>query len=132
MSLNHKQVLEALLAGETLRDVRNHSIKISLSNTDMVDETLDILAGFDLDDWEIEPKTININGYEVPEPVKEPLVMETRYYLTDICSRTRAYTWRKAEVDFEWLALGIIHLTEEAAELHRKALVSFTSSNVKS
>lgn len=128
MSLSPREVFEALLAGETLQDVNNSKMQIRLDGDWVVDiATDDVIDDPTLLYWKIKPKTININGYEVPEPVRKPLGIGTRYYLTDVCCRPRGYAWNETEIDFEWLNSGIIHLTKEAAEIHRTALLSFTA-----
>ena len=75
-----------------------------------------------------KPKTININGFEVPSPIRDPLNEDEICYIVDLTGN------RVCEVDWcntssfckQWLKSGIIHKTEEAAELHLKALLSFT------
>lgn len=75
----------------------------------------------------LKPKTININGFEVPEPVREPLNEGNRYYMADTTSLMNTeFVWDNDETDYNALEAGIIHLTKEAAELHAKALLSFT------
>jgi hypothetical protein len=77
-----------------------------------------------------KPRTIIINGYEVPEPVREPLQDWQEYYMPSITFEAGAdcYTWRGDKYDNNWLEKGIIHLTKEAAETHAKALLSFTKT----
>lgn len=73
-------------------------------------------------------KTININGFEVPEPVREPLLKETYYCVTNILviPGSTQYKWSGDSMDYRFLERGLIHLTQEDAELHAKALLSFT------
>lgn len=74
-----------------------------------------------------KPQTININGFEVPEPLREPLKRGDSYYTCRVPGGGDAeYTWFNDETDTKWLDLGVIHLTKEAANLHRQALLSFT------
>lgn len=76
------------------------------------------------------PTTININGHEVPEPVRTPLENGTRYYISYISAPDDALVWeckwRSDKYDFNYLKKGIVHLTEEASVKHAKALLSFT------
>lgn len=76
-------------------------------------------------------KTININGYEVPEPVREQLKDGQTYYIADFSSAgyVEKYTWTNDQIDSEWLSNGTIHLTKEAAISHAEALLSFTKQN---
>lgn len=75
-----------------------------------------------------KPRTININGFEVPEPVREPLENGQEYYDVSIGSTDNVvkYTWRGESWDFHTMDKGIVHITKEAAMLHAEALLSFT------
>ena len=72
------------------------------------------------------PAVILINGIKVPEPVRKPLNDVDRYFVTDL-RRCHWSTWDNDATDLGRLRAGMIHLTEEAAEIHRKALLSFTA-----
>lgn|SRR5574343_43687 len=81
-----------------------------------------------------KPKTININGFEVPEPLREiPKEKTTVYYVDLIYSEgVTEYVYypdleERSYIIKAGLPLGIVHLTKEAAELHAKALLSFTN-----
>lgn len=74
-------------------------------------------------------KTIIINGFEVPEPVREPLPIGQIYYKINLYPADRAKSvskWLGGTTEMDYLRLGLIHLTQEAAELHAQALLSFT------
>ena len=74
-----------------------------------------------------KPKTININGFEVPEPFRAPPETEQEYWLVDPANETcYPYHWENTSCELLWLRAGLVHPTKEAAELHRKALLSFT------
>jgi hypothetical protein len=75
------------------------------------------------------PKTININDFEVPEPVRKELEINQTYWYADPYSRDSGHDhiWRGDDIDRRLLQYGLIHLTKEAAMIHRKALISFTS-----
>lgn len=86
---------------------------------------------FPLDfEYRRKPRTININGHEVPEPEREVLKEGSTYWVARfeyelLCDY---YTWRNDELDYRWLKRGLIHLTEDAAVTHAKALLSFTEN----
>ena len=73
-------------------------------------------------------KTININGFEVPSPLRDaPNNGEICYIVNLTENKVYATVWHSAQPFFkQWLKSGIIHRTEEAAALHLKALLSFT------
>ena len=72
-----------------------------------------------------KPKTIMINGYDVPEPQRVPL-KDGEEYWTLTLSRIIRLRWFNDEDDRDFLKRGIVHLTKEAAEKHREAITSFT------
>ncbi|MDO4708234.1 MAG: hypothetical protein Q4B94_00155 [Pseudomonadota bacterium] len=80
-----------------------------------------------------KPRTININGYSVPEPVRRPLKDGDKYYVPALFEAVLAdyYYWGDAidgdEVDRRLLERGLVHMTAEAAVVHAKALLSFTA-----
>jgi hypothetical protein len=78
---------------------------------------------FDDLEYRIKPATIFINGYEVPEPVRE--AKEGQLLWSFKIDRAYPYAHHYGE-NHDIVMYGIAHLTEEAAELHRKALLSFT------
>lgn len=73
-----------------------------------------------------KPRTININGHEVPEPVRETLKRGEQYWVADPTSAISFQRWCDCASDRRWLADGLIHLTRKAAQTHVEALLSFT------
>lgn len=76
-----------------------------------------------------QPKrTININGYEVPEPEREPLSPNEEYWIAALDSSILLATgvWTNHRVDNQALKRGLLHKTREAAIAHAQALLSFT------
>jgi len=131
---NYKEFMEAVLAGEILykaiTDIKMKlcptTLNISLKSKDGV--WVENVCWYfpDIAEWEILPKTININGIEVPEPVRKPLAHQQNYYLLAIYREVFYCSWLSTEQDYMWLNQGLIHLTKEAAIIHRDALLSFT------
>ena len=85
--------------------------------------------------WAIKPKTICINGYTVPAPIKNPPSKGTTVFAPNLLANHvdecdfKAYStvWVNSEEQIRMLKLGLIHLTAEAAYSHAKALLSFTA-----
>ena len=75
-----------------------------------------------------KPRTININGYEVPEPLRVAPDKLSMVWVVDFFHGPNAmpFNWHGASKDYQLLSFGVIHTTKEAAELHAKALLSFT------
>ncbi len=75
-----------------------------------------------------KPRTITINGREVPEPMREAAKRGKGYFIA-VPTRNDLYseeTWRGDEMDICWLSRGLCHSTKEAALAHAEALLSFT------
>lgn len=76
-------------------------------------------------------ETIVINGIEVPKPVDKSLRNGQEYLLVDILSDdlTLCLYWHGDVEDKRYLERGLIHLDEESAIIHAKALLSFTTKD---
>lgn len=118
----YKHIFDALVAGEQIEHFYNGNWRVCQPH-----QALTYLGvGERASSFRIKPKTININGHEVPEPVREPLAARQYYYLADLRCDSLRGTWSGDADDLLWLSRGLIHLTREAAEAHAKALLSFT------
>ena len=78
-----------------------------------------------------KPKKININGFDVPEPMREAPKIGTRFYFVSFTWRpdenhVDSVKWDGGTFDMTLLKSGVCHLTAEAAGIHAKALLSFT------
>lgn len=78
----------------------------------------------------VKPKTININGYEVPKPYRGSIGIGSKYYVADTTNRSDsvvpAHSWAYLNYEKDLMKKGLIHLTQEAAQKHVEALFSFT------
>lgn len=73
-----------------------------------------------------KPKTILINGHDVPEPHYTPLKDGEEYWVLSLLSGVTSLRWEDDDSDNRYLKNGFIHLTKEAAQKHYEALKSFT------
>lgn len=77
----------------------------------------------------VKQETININGHDVPAPLKT-LPKEGTYVYWPVWGNTSGSTYGTAVGCNDnlptLLAYGVLHLTKEAASAHAKALISFT------
>ena len=80
--------------------------------------------------WSDPPKTIRIGEYDVPEPVREPLENGATCWYPKLSNidLIDGYIWCNDDTDMRMLSNGLIHLTEEAAKAHAKALLSLTKA----
>lgn len=75
-----------------------------------------------------DERPIDVNGYEVTEPIyTEPEIGQT-YYVADISAHDMflELRWNSDEFDKRALARGIAHLSKGNAIIHSVALLSFT------
>lgn len=86
------------------------------------------IIGFDENvEYRLKPRTIDINGHQVPEPVRDPLEVSNLLWIADITQlNAEQLMWTGHASDILMLERGILHLTKEAAEAHMTALLSFT------
>lgn len=72
-----------------------------------------------------EPKTIKVNGFDVPEPMREAPAEDTTYYLASPpdANYYAAAVWCGDTYDTRWLSRGLLHTTVEAAVAHAKAML---------
>ena len=74
-----------------------------------------------------KPRTININGIEVPEPLREAPEIGSYFWVPNIpIPSPYRLSWEGKEVDFLALRAGLAYRTKEAADTHGRALASFT------
>ncbi len=72
-------------------------------------------------------RTIKINGYDVPEPLREAPKIGSEYFVADpLTSGNRCCTWAGSVTEYRYLKVGLIHLISAAAQTHIDALLSFT------
>ncbi|MDE9504589.1 hypothetical protein, partial [Xenorhabdus bovienii] len=79
--------------------------------------------------YRLKPRTIRIGKFDIPEPVREPLENEQRYYypsISDDDAWYRSSVWEGDSYDNAQLQRGLIHLDHESAEIHAQALISLT------
>ena len=74
-----------------------------------------------------KPKSILINGHEVPEPHRAPLEDGTVYWTITPFSDVCVHNWVGNREDFYALKNGFIQLTQEGAKKHSVAVKSFTA-----
>lgn len=76
-----------------------------------------------------KPRTINVNGHEVPEPLRTAPYDDTIVYYPNLCSLGLVSYNKFFDDSFyrRLLNLGLLHSTQEAAKKHARALLSFTA-----
>lgn len=79
-----------------------------------------------------KPRTIKVNGFDVPELVTNSLKVNDYYWLADpTCNNyTRQLRWCNDNMDLFWLTRGLIHSTKEAAVKHAMAMCGIDPASV--
>lgn len=83
---------------------------------------------FDNDEYRLKPRFIDINGHQVPEPVRVPVAGDI-LYIADTTLKPGGelrLLWTGQDACMGLLNSGLLHTTKEAAETHIAALLSFT------
>ena len=72
-----------------------------------------------------EPKTIKVNGFDVPEPMRAAPLRMVKFYIPAMTVRDLHVinSWVGSEYDRRALKLGVAHSTAEAAVAHAKAML---------
>lgn len=81
-----------------------------------------------------KPDIININGYDVPAPLRVAPEHTTWVYIPALTSNELYHTtkWSGLNTDTRIFNRGLVHSTKEAAQQHARALLSFTSTGEES
>jgi len=114
---NQREILQALLDGRDIEatDVNNKFYDVTtfegfISNTAYFRKI------------RIKPRTILVNGVEVPEPMKVKPEEGTLYYIATPYPESPV-TWVYDKFDEDYFNAGICHSTPEAAALHWEAMI---------
>jgi len=122
-----KQEINAWLDGEKVQYA-----DVDEENWRDLDDQNHHLSLFGIKDikFRIAPKTININGHEVPKPCRKKLEDGAEYFYPcpSYNSGYSSFYWHDNPYNFYLLKIGFVHLTKEAAMKHAEALLSFTQS----
>lgn len=88
--------------------------------------------------YRVKQKTITINGFEVPEPLREMPPYGTKVFFPSftISSSGKNSDWIITsiggnQITERLLQQGLLHLTEDAAHAHATALISLTKNKSK-
>lgn len=75
--------------------------------------------------YRIKPKTILVNGFEVPEPMREKPKNGDKYFTPSLIANefNCEAIWSSDSVDKGLFGRGICHTTKEAAIAHAKAML---------
>ena len=83
---------------------------------------------YDNYEYRIKPRIIKIGDMEVPAPETEAPDDGVRYYFFSSYGSeiTDNVCWRGDAMDIRMLKHGLVHLTEEAATAHARALIAIS------
>ena len=128
---NAKEIMDALLGGETLQNLEYAWQTAELEGGALA------MKGFNVANelfcrplkWRVKPKVQQLNGIEVPTPHRKKLENGQEYFTPSVNNLTgyRDYIWRNSHTDNRRLNAGVIHLEPEAAAQHTKAFLSLTA-----
>ena len=72
-----------------------------------------------------EPKTIKVNGFDVPEPMRDEPAENATYAVAQPSEGDyyNEFSWGGCLLETNWLQRGLLHSTKEAAVAHAKAML---------
>lgn len=76
-------------------------------------------------EFRLAPRTIRVNGVEVPAPERVAPISGTKYYVPDTCSYGLCFgvTWENQEYDTNSFQRGLVYLHKEDAIARAKAML---------
>jgi hypothetical protein len=112
---NQREILQALLDGKEIEFFARDWMEVQTTG--------ELLTAFyNNRQVRIKPRTIIVNGVEVPEPMKVKPEYGTIYYVARPAS-TDGIPWYDDGFDNSHLSAGVCHSTPEAATLHWEAMI---------
>lgn len=144
-TMNTREAYQALLDGETL--VTANGIEYKLPTIDPNERLMMRLPGEEWNlngcalpypyDLSIKPRTVNINGFDVPEPVRDEteFASMSQYYTPALERENLVSHVGKARGNdvppavLEIMYRGLVHVSRENARKHAEALLSFTKKD---
>lgn len=113
------EILRAIADGEKVQ-YRHFSSPLEWKSHDNEDTVLcwKLLAGSDIYEWRIAPKTIKIGDCEVPEPCRVAPKVGQEFWAVNPFAGPQQFTWDGSKEDHHALKSGFVLLTKEAAEKH--------------
>jgi hypothetical protein len=117
----HKAIIDAWTADTTL-EIERYKLHDASWERSSVGEV------FHFNGWKfrIKPKmrSVTVDGvnYEFPEPMRVAPEIGEDFYLA--CMKSTCRRWGGGDEQSFWLKAGFCHLTKEAAEQHRRALLA--------
>jgi hypothetical protein len=125
----HAWALREIADGAPISDYEVQHTKWIEGEGDRWDNALNWNSWISLDpeNWQVrrKQKTITVNGFEVPEPVRKALKKGVGYWIAfpSIPELAWDFQWDGDIYDRHRLNHGLIHLTKEAAIAHAKAML---------
>ena len=94
----------------------------SVDNGEELDSNGNFIYGLT---YSIKPKVMLVNGFKVPEPMREDPLDGDCYFIPMVgfeyfCDRM---LWRRDKYDKRYMSRGLCHSTKEAAIAHAKAML---------
>lgn len=126
MDEHTKSLLQALIDDKQLERI--------YSDGDWAPVSTPLLALYNVPHKNLRVKqpTIRIGELDVPEPLRVAPTKNTEYWIAKAANASLTYQseWVNDNSDILWLNRGLVHLSEEAAVAHAKALIAVSGGTV--
>ena len=79
--------------------------------------------------FRLAQEMITVGDISFPKPESETLSRNTKYYLPYLLKPNEPHgaSWENTEMDYKYLKLGLIHLSQENAIAHAKAIIKLSA-----
>lgn len=120
LSAYYKEILQAIIAGESIQ--RLHPYSQEWVDVKDLETVISIMYNAS-DALRIKPRTIIVNGVDVPAPMRTKPGRGSVFYTATFSPHTEI-TWTDCDWDNTHLDAGLCHSTPEAAVVHWDAMIS--------
>lgn len=96
----------------------------------LIPKNSDLMQKINVKIKDMQPKTIRIGEFDVPEPLRESPAVGTAVFTPNLVNNDGylIFNWDSDFTDNRMLCRGLIHKTKESAIIHSKALISLTET----
>lgn len=119
LSAYYKEILQAIVAGESIQ--RSHPYSQEWVDVKDLETVISIMYNAS-DALRIKPRTIIVNGVDVPAPMRTKPGRGSVFYTATMYPLSQL-TWTDCEWGNTHLDAGLCHDTPEAAALHWDAMI---------
>lgn len=126
--LNGQEAFTALTTGQSIE--ARHKQATEFDSLDNFPATILVNPEYE---FRISLTFITIGEMQVPEPIKEAPAKGTQCFIPSILTEvlSKSFKWKSSDSDFALLQRGQVHLVQEHAVIHTKALITISGGSIE-